>query len=132
MNEYKLWELAKTRDEVHILAQQVAEDWEGKAHTLRSNWDEEAVALAYAVHHEFWTRAQPDSVYPPYTHRTTGHVIKALYATVPNLDRLFDKITVGNMVRSIYAALADAQLLLRVGPTGGGSTFYIRAVRGGL
>ncbi len=127
MNEYKLWELAKTRDEVHILAQQVVEDWDGVAKTLRTNWDEEAVALSYAVHQEFWSRAQPDSVYPPYTHRTSGHVVKVLRSTVPDIDRLFTQNIILNMVRSIYAALAEAQLLLRVGPTGGGSTFYIRA-----
>ncbi len=127
MSEYKLWELAKSREEIHILAQQVVEDWEGVNKTRKGNWDEEAVALAYVVHQEFWHRARPITARPPYTHRIVGlYMSEALRIAVPDLDGAFTESVRNQIIRSIYAALASAQLMIRIGNSGAGATFLIR------
>ncbi len=126
---YKLWELASTRDEVNDMAQQVAESWEGRNQATETEWNEEAVALAYAVHQVLWSRATDDVSHPPYTHVVKGtYIIDALRKAVPKVDRLYpNRNKLDLVVRSIYAALSAAQLVIRVGPRSGGHTFYMRA-----
>lgn len=127
MGKYKLWELAKSRDEVHILAQQVVEDWEGENKATRGNWDEEAVALAYTVHQAFWGQARPDVTQPPYTHSVHGlNVLQVLRTAVPGIDQAFSKTALNSIIRGLYASLASAQLLIRVGGSGGSTSYFIR------
>ncbi len=128
MSTYKLWELAtQSVEEVHTLAQMVVEDWEGTNKAIKGEWDDQGVALAYAVHQELWRRARPHVANPPYTHSTTGlYLVDALKRAVPNLDKLFAETTRNQMVRSLYGALAGAQLMIRVGKSGAGTTYLIR------
>lgn len=128
-NTYKLWELSSSREEIHQLASQVAESWHGDIIKSRINeWDDEASTLAYAVHAEFWRVSSPDFPHPPYTRSTKGlSLIKALARAIPDIDRLFTSARQTSLTRKLYASLAHADLLIRLGQTSGfGATYFVR------
>ncbi len=127
MSTYKLWELAKSRDEIHTLAQQVVEDWKGTNKTTRGQWGEEAVAMAYVVHQEFWRKAKPHVLQPPYTHRVKGlYINRALRKAVPKIEQTFTTNALNQVIRNLYSSLASAQLLIRIGKSGAANTYLIR------
>jgi hypothetical protein len=128
MGSYKLWELASTREEIHVLAQQVAEDMAEKGHMFRKGeWDEPSQTLVYAVHQYLWQRkAKPDFTHPPFTHQVKGQmIVRVLRRLVPELDTLFSPNQASRLSRSVYSILSNNVLLLRAGGSGV-SVFYIR------
>jgi len=80
------------------------------------------------VHAEFWRAGKPDHTHPPYTRSTKGISLQeALRRGVPGINRMFTHTRLTSLLRKLYASLAHAQLLIRLGQSGSFKmTYFVR------